>query len=177
MALLFAHVLAVRQSKQCCRESWHRWTWRKNSFSSNVLGSCRPWHDVVACHCDRMPGGLSTGCLVKGTWYYGNDCYRNISVDGMVGTCLLIQERAVWLAAEDTGLELFLSSHYVTVLITSKAPGKSLAPPFCSWVSSGCQPWYFKLRLKPRLCLCFCAKVAFLKWARLLTSEREHSPT
>lgn len=38
-------------------------------------------------------------------------------------------------------LGLLLSSHYVTVLIPSKAPGKSLAPRFCSWVSSGCQPW------------------------------------
>lgn len=67
----------------------------KNYFSSNVLGPCHPRHDVVACHYDRMPGSLSTGCLVNGTWYYGNDCYRNISVDKMVGTCLLIQEQAV----------------------------------------------------------------------------------
>lgn len=51
----------------------------KISFFSKFLGSCGLEHNVAACHFDKMPSSLSTGCLVKkhlGT--NGSDCYGNV---------------------------------------------------------------------------------------------------
>lgn len=40
---------------------------KKISLFSKFLGSGGLEHNVAACHFDKMPSSLSTGCLVKNT--------------------------------------------------------------------------------------------------------------
>jgi hypothetical protein len=66
-----------------------------------------------------MPGSLSTGCLVKSTWYDSRDCYQNISLDEMEETGLLMQEQPARLLQMTPGRGLVLSVFVLSLNLNS----------------------------------------------------------